>query len=300
MNITEKELIAQQLVIDAKNKYKSFFGRLFGNKYEEALEKYEQATNIYKLIKKWDYAADIYVLMAEINLHKLKFAHDAACNYSNAAYMYKKNNINKAIHIMNLAIDINIDSGNFSLAAKQEKIVAEMYEENTDNKKAMYHYSLAADYYEIEHSTGNANRMKLKKAYYLATLKQYKQAITIYKKVAIDSVNNILIRFSVKDYLFRAMLCHLAFFAEQDELNRNIELCISAHEEYINIDVNYEDSREGILIQSLLKGIEEENFTVIMSSIRDYDRINKLDFWKSSMLLKIKELYDENDSDDEN
>ena len=298
--MAKKELQAIDLVAQAEKKCKKTFG-LFGGKYDEALEKYQKAANLFKLCKKWEKAGDVFTAMANVNINKLKSVRDAARNYSDAANVYRKlSDTDKAIDAMKLAVDINTDQGNFNAAAKQEKIIAEICEEGNNYEDAVEHYSLAADYFDTENSTSSANAMKLKKAHFSAHLKMYAEAIDIYEQVAKASVDNNLIRFSVKDYLFKAMLCHFAMFAEQSEDERNIEPSIAAHEQYCEIDVNYEDSREGTLVQTVLDGVQNEDLNTIMKGIRAYDRISKLDHWKSSLLLKVKSLYEDDDADDLN
>jgi alpha-soluble NSF attachment protein len=54
-----------------------------------------------------------------------------------------------------------------------------------------------------------ANACLIKVATLSAELKQYDRAIGLFEQVATASINNNLLRFSVKDYLLRASICHL-------------------------------------------------------------------------------------------
>ena len=49
----------------------------------------------------------------------------------------------------------------------------------------------------------------LKVAQYAAQLENYERAITIYEQVAASALESSLIKYSAKDYFFRAALCHL-------------------------------------------------------------------------------------------
>ena len=51
---------------------------------------------------------------------------------------------------MQRAIALYVDDGRFSIAAKHQKDVAELYEQEMDLKAAMANYQTAADYYEGE------------------------------------------------------------------------------------------------------------------------------------------------------
>lgn len=46
-------------------------------------------------------------------------------------------------------------------------------------------------------------------AQYAAQLEQYKKAIEIYEEVGTSAADSSLLKYSAKDYFFRALLCHL-------------------------------------------------------------------------------------------
>jgi alpha-soluble NSF attachment protein len=46
-------------------------------------------------------------------------------------------------------------------------------------------------------------------AQYAAQLENYQKAIQIYEQVATQSLDNSLLKYSAKEYFFRAALCHL-------------------------------------------------------------------------------------------
>lgn len=56
----------------------------------------------------------------------------------------------------------------------------------------------------------NANACLLKAAHFAAVLEDYAQALDIFESCAAQSTNNNLLKFSVKEYLLKAGLCHLA------------------------------------------------------------------------------------------
>jgi len=99
--------------------------------------------------------------------------------------------------------------GRFNIAAKHQKEVAELYENDNQIEEAMEAFNTAAELYEGEGSNSSANLCFLKVAYAAAQLEQYSTAIEIYERIANDSIDNHLIKYSVKDYCLRAGLCHL-------------------------------------------------------------------------------------------
>ncbi|KAK6296428.1 hypothetical protein J4Q44_G00325700 [Coregonus suidteri] len=99
--------------------------------------------------------------------------------------------------------------GRFTIAAKHHISIAEIFEtELVDIEKAIAHYEQAADYYKGEESTSSANKCLLKVATYVAQLEQYQKAIEIYEQVGTNVMDSTLLKYSAKDYFFKAALCH--------------------------------------------------------------------------------------------
>jgi alpha-soluble NSF attachment protein len=67
-----------------------------------------------------------------------------------------------------------------------------------------------ADMFDGEDQTSQTNACLLKVAQFSAQIEKYEQAIALYEKVAGKSIDNNLLKYSVKGYFFRAGLCHLA------------------------------------------------------------------------------------------
>lgn len=78
-----------------------------------------------------------------------------------------------------------------------------------DYENAIEAFQKSADLYEGENSTSSANGCLLKVAQYSAQLERYDKAIEIFEKVAKASVDNNLLKWSVKDYFLKAGLCYL-------------------------------------------------------------------------------------------
>ncbi|KFV09283.1 Beta-soluble NSF attachment protein, partial [Tauraco erythrolophus] len=168
----------------------------------------------------------------------------------------------EAINCLNAAIDIYTDMGRFTIAAKHHITIAEIYEaELVDIEKAIAHYEQAADYYKGEESNrqvlfgkgwrrGSANKCLLKVAAYAAQLEQYQKAIEIYEQVGTNTMDNPLLKYSAKEYFFKATLCHFIV----DELNAKLAL-----EKYEEMFPAFTDSRECKLLKKLLEAHEEQN-----------------------------------------
>uniref|UniRef100_A0A182QMW2 Soluble NSF attachment protein n=1 Tax=Anopheles farauti TaxID=69004 RepID=A0A182QMW2_9DIPT len=310
--MADNEQKAMQLIAEAEKKLnssKSFFGSLFGsgsNKVEDAVECYQRAANMFKMAKKWSQAGSAFCEAA--NLHaKAGSRHDAATNYVDASNCYKKvvytprpfleqipipisihfqTDPNEAVNCLLKAIDIYTDMGRFTMAAKHHQSIAEMYEnEANDLQRAVQHYEQAADYFKGEESTSSANKCMLKVAQYAAQLEDYEKAIQIYEQVAGSCLDSSLLKYSAKEYFFRAALCHLSV----DLLNAQ-----HAMEKYAQQYPAFQDSREYKLVKTLCEHLEEQNVDGFTEAVKEYDSISRLDQWYTTILLRIKKQANDN------
>ncbi|KAG0622752.1 hypothetical protein M758_3G120900 [Ceratodon purpureus] len=219
---------------------------LFGSthKFEDAAELFEKAGNAYKLAKAWDEAANVYIKLANCQL-KLDSKHEAAAAYVDAANAYKKKpDSQAAVRMMIMAIQMFEDIGRLSMAAKHYKDIADIYEKEEDYPKAMEYYDKAADLYSGENVDSTSNQCKLKVAQYAAQLEQYDKAIAIYEAIAKHSMNNNLLKYSVKGYLLNAGLCQLC---GNDDIK--VENAIQYYQE---LDPTFSGTRECKFLQVFL------------------------------------------------
>uniref|UniRef100_A0A8C9X777 NSF attachment protein beta n=1 Tax=Sander lucioperca TaxID=283035 RepID=A0A8C9X777_SANLU len=318
MDNTGKEKEAIQLMAEADKKCKSsgsFLGGMFGGgpqKVEEACEMYCRAANMFKMAKNWSgaiscfLAKNIHIIISVLffplssgagsafckaaRLHmQLQNKHDCATSFIDAGNAYKKSDPNEAIKCLNAAIDIYTDMGRFTIAAKHHISVAEIYEsELVDIEKAVAHYEQAADYYKGEESNSSANKCLLKVGAYCAQLEQYQKAIEIYEQVGANTMDNPLLKYSAKEYFFKASLCHFIV----DELNAKI-----AVEKYEEMFPAFSDSRECKLLKKLLEAHEEQNSEAFTDAVKDFDSISRLDQWHTTLLLRIKKTIQGDEGD---
>ncbi|TRY59886.1 hypothetical protein DNTS_008119 [Danionella cerebrum] len=270
----EKEALAMMAEADKKMKTsRSMFGSFFGSssKVEEACDLYVRAANMFKMAKNWSAAGDAFCKAAQLHL-QVQSNHNAAINFLDAGNAFKKVDPQEAIGCFSQAIDIYTDMGRFNIAAKHHISVAEIYEsELLDIDKAIVHYEQAADYYKGEESTSSANKCLVKVATYAAQLEQYQKAIEIFEQIGTYSMDTTLLRYGAKDYFFKAALCHFCV----DMLN-----CKLAVEKYEEIYPAFADDR----VCKLLK-------------VKEFDSITRLDQWQTTMLLRIKKTFQDEESD---
>jgi alpha-soluble NSF attachment protein len=167
-----------------------------------------KAANLYKLAKKMEEAGQAFIRAAELQI-KLNSKHEAASNYVNASNALKKSSLQDAVNCLRTAVELYTDDGRFSIAAKHQKEIGELYEQELDFENAIEAYQTAGEYYEGENSNSAANQCWLKVAQFSAQLEKYDKAIEIYEKVAKASLESNLLKWSVKEYFLKAVLCHM-------------------------------------------------------------------------------------------
>ena len=170
------------------------------SKYEEAAELLEKACNNYKLAKMWREAADGFALLADCH-DKSDSKHDAATAHVDAANALKKIDVDAAVASLRVAVSMFQDMGRLSISAKHLKDIGETFEKADKLEGALDAYTQAADIYAAEESSSTANSCKLKVAEIAAVLERYPLAVECYEEVAKASMDNNLLRFSVKGYL---------------------------------------------------------------------------------------------------
>ncbi|XP_066158855.1 alpha-soluble NSF attachment protein isoform X1 [Euwallacea fornicatus] len=280
--MSTNEQKAQQLVAEAEKKLgpRGFFGSLFGgSRVEDAIECYQRAANLFKMAKNWPSAGSAFNEAANLHL-RAGSRHEAATNYVDAANCYKKSNINDAVTSYIKAIDLYTDMGRFSIAAKHHQSIAEMYEnEAVDIDKAVQHYEQAADFFMGEESNNAANKCLLKVAQYAAQHENYSKAIQIYQEIATSSLESSLLKYSAKEYFFKAALCQLCI----DHLNAQHAL-----DRYVEQYPAFQDSREFKLLANLIENVEEQNVDGFTDAVKGYDSISRLDEWLTTLLLRVK------------
>eukprot|EP00252_Welwitschia_mirabilis_P012235 TRINITY_DN2717_c0_g2_i1.p1 TRINITY_DN2717_c0_g2~~TRINITY_DN2717_c0_g2_i1.p1 ORF type:complete len:290 (-),score=86.14 TRINITY_DN2717_c0_g2_i1:364-1233(-) len=252
---------------------------IFGHKHEDAADLYEKAGNHYKLAKSWDRAGAVYLKLASCH-SKMESKHEAASAYVDAANCYKKTNSREAVRCLNTAVNIFMEIGRLSMAAKYCKDIGETYESEENLESALEYYDKAAELFKGEEVTATANQCLLKVAQLAAQLEQYPKAIQIYEEVARQSINNNLLRYSVKGYLLNAGLCHVC--------NGDVVAINNALEKYQEIDPTFSNTREYKFIADLSTAIDEEDVVKFTDVVKDFDSMTRLDQWKTTLLLRAK------------
>ncbi|KAJ5164461.1 Tetratricopeptide-like helical [Penicillium coprophilum] len=279
---------ADKALSGASGGFSWFGGR--SEKYESAADLYTQAANAFRVQKMNKEAGQAFEKAASIQTTNLNEPDDAANNLQEAFKVYRKSDPEDAARVLSSAIQHYVLRGNLRRAATQQQYLAELYEvELGDMKKALEAYEKAADWFDGDNAEALANKHYLKVADLAALESDYYKAITNYERIGRSSINNNLMKWSVKDYLLKAGICHLAT-KDLVETNRALE-------SYRELDPSFASTREHQLLVDLTQAVEGGDPEGFGDKLRQYDQLSKLDKWKTTLFLRIKNNIEEAEED---
>jgi alpha-soluble NSF attachment protein len=270
----------------AEQKVKGGFLRCFAGiqRFEEAIELYEQAANQYKQSKQWPEAADC-MLQSALCAAKCSDPKEEARFYQEAGNLCKRFSSRKATEYKELAAGMYKQTGQLVNAAKLYKEIAEMFEsEEIDYVETLRYYQMAADMFDLdEHSKSNMSTCTIKIAEYSAKSgdsKDLQQAIKIFETEGAKALKNNLTQYNAKEHYFRAGILHLS---TGDTVMIKIAL-----DKYGCEDPRFAGSREGDLLNHLSIALETHDVELFEEKLQDYNSATNLDAWKIEFLLKAK------------
>ncbi|RMZ90313.1 hypothetical protein DV736_g2460, partial [Chaetothyriales sp. CBS 134916] len=267
----------------------SFFGGR-QEKWENAADLYTQAANAFRVQKQNIDAGQAFEKAAEIQQSQLKEPDDMANTLSEAFKVYRKDSPQDAARVLTSAIAHYTAKGNFRRAATHQQNLAEVYEvEIGDQKRALEAYDTAAQWFESDNAEALANKLYLKVAELAALEGDYARAIAKFEAVAKSSLNNNLMRWSVKEYFLKAGICHLAA--------ADLVATKRALEQYRDLDNSFVQTRENLLLTDLLTAVEEGDQDAFSDKLLQYDQLSRLDKWKTTLLLKVKNGIEKDEED---
>lgn len=188
------------------------------------------------------------------------------------------------------ALTLLMDAGRLSQAAKLCKECGELYETeeiNVDEKShvvlAIESYEQAAELFEMEDSKSQASTCQAKVAELCSAALEppdLTRAAGLYDQLGRKCLDSNLLKFNAKGYFLQSIFCHLA--------NNDTVGAEQALAKYEGLDYTFGESREGKFSRQLVECVEGLDSEAFATACFEYDRISKLDPWKTSMLVKVK------------
>ncbi|KAL1599936.1 vesicular-fusion protein S17 [Nothophoma quercina] len=291
MQTTDIEVLrqAETALQKASGGFSFFGGRQ--EKYEAAADQFIAAANAFRMQKMGKEAGEAFEKAASVQRQQLNEPDDEANTLTEAFKAYRKDDPEAAARCLDKAIAHYCSKGNFRRAATHKQNLAELYEvELGDNARAGAAYEEAAGWYESDNAEALANKLWLKTADLVALEgKDYYKAISLYEKVAKISIQNNLMRWSVKEYLLKAGICQLC---TGDQVGVNAAL-----DRYRELDPSFSQQREHQLLTDLAAAVQEGDQEMFSDKLFQYDQLSKLDKWKTTLLLRVKGAIEETGED---
>ena len=156
-------------------------------------------------------------------------------------------------------------------------------------------YEQAAELFGMEDSQSAASQCLAKVAELCSAAldpPDFLRASSLYDDLGRRCLDSNLLKFNAKGYFLQAIFCHLA---SGDAIGAQQALT-----KYESLDYTFGDSREGKFCRQLIECVEGLDAEGFSTACFEYDRISKLDPWKTSVLVKIKRSIDDGgDGEDE-
>lgn len=287
---------AQELLAQAEKKGQppSGFGKFFGasesERYESAAELCVQAATQFRLSRDLAGAGGALLRAAEFQ-ERAKNEDEAGSTLVEAFKCFKSaERASDAAKALERAVGIFAARGQFRRAANFEFELGELREtEGLDLEAAMTAFETAGEWYAQDQSTALANKCFVRCADLKALQGDYLSASALYNRLVKSSMGNRLSQWSIKEYLLKQGLCELAA-TDAVAAQRTVH-------EGSREDPNFAGSREAILLQDLIDCVNEQDVEGLSNKVFEYDRFAKLDKWKTTILLKIKESIGEGSDD---
>lgn len=96
-------------------------------------------------------------------------------------------------------------------------------------------------------------------------------------------------KWSVKEYFLKAGICHLA--------NGDMVAMTRALETYRDLDPGFTQTREHQLLVDLSEACEEADQEKFADKLFQFDQMSKLDKWKTTLLLRVKDHIESKEED---
>ncbi|OBA28237.1 TPR-like protein [Hanseniaspora valbyensis NRRL Y-1626] len=298
----------EKLIQQAQEKSKpvtGFFWKIISSpedQYEEAIDLYIQAAKIYRLgsgSSKQDYskAAFCYIQAADVCLDLLQNFNEAAVNFIEGYKLYKMDQeFSSAIEALKKGIEcFTVKMGQFRRAANYQFELGEVLElQLQDYKEAAKVYKMAGDWYLQDNALQLSNKCYLKYADLLSLQSKGNQdlfdAIKTYQTLIENNLAKNTNTWSLKDYYLKIGLLQLL-------LTDNVaaERTLNEAKQKLSDD---KDCKEFQLLAKLIECYQEQDLDLMSQTLMQFDKFQKLDNWKTTILLKIKESMIGNDEDD--
>lgn len=261
-----------------------FFTKLTGgasSRMESAAELFVQAANAFRLQKDNLNAGKAFERAAKVQ-QETAFKDEAANTLIESYKAYRPMYFEDAARVLREAIHQFTLRGQFRRAAQYETDLANLYEnELKSTEKAIESYDRAGEWFYEDRAEALSHKALLKAADLSALAGKYDEALTRYERVARQSLNSTLSKWSLKDYFVKALFCYLAI--------GDVVATSKALQKYVDWEPSFASTREYTFMKDLSEAVKSNDEQAFTDKMWEFDRFSTLDKWKVSMGLKVKE-----------
>lgn len=158
---------------------------------------------------------------------------------------------------------------------------AKSYEDGFNYANAAEKYEIAAYMFYESKDIGMYTYCTEKAALLHIQSEHYERAIELYEKLVLN-IGDICHTISPVYYLFNASLCRILL----GNFNKSI---MDKYENMLRDP--FEKSHQGQFLIKLMDAIEEKNVLSFTNAVKEWDKMNKLAPWQTTILLKIKQSF---------
>jgi alpha-soluble NSF attachment protein len=260
------------------SKLSSLMGLLGNNKYDDAADLYKKAANLYKVEKMWKEAGETFLRVAECAA-KGESKLMAGSSYVDAANCYRQvKDFDRVVLSLQESANLHVKSGKYENAAKVQRDIADVLEKELKKMtEAAEAYRIAGEFFEQINSKSTATSCYARQSECLYRGKAYEDAILVFFKAAERSIDDKLLTFSVKDYLYKASLCKVAQIKKYESPDAFLNDVRGILDKGKDLDAKFSETRECRLVEDLLACYDADEFTKFDKTLKDYDKISRLD-----------------------
>jgi len=280
----ERSAEGDALMAKANKKLDKWFGG--SKKYDRAAELFEQAAAAYKMNDNWEEASNALVKVAEIQEKHLKDALEAAHKYTDAGMCLARVDIDGAMRLLEMAIQIHTAESRLGAAARVWKELAQLLEDEEKNQQAIEAWRKAADCHEAEGTMANCIQILLRMAELHVREYQFKKASKLYERCAEIAVDKNINKGAIRDYQYNALLCQFVVSARKGNL-KNMHSLFSR---LLDTDRQFTGTWQERLLRKCMSAFEAGDVQAFTQAVYDQDQIHKLDELSTKILLEVKNI----------
>jgi len=237
---------------------------------------------MFKLCKNWEKAGECFYKCGEIEQN---LESDPARHFLESSHCYSFTDMQKSNTILNKVLTLYEKQGQFQMAGKIQKQMAEKAEDDLKYDIAVPAYKKAADYFSMENTNSKSFEQGcLLKAADLMCQNDlpgaYEQSTKIYEKVGLQYLNVGLLKSGAKDLFFKCVCLHIAYgelITAQQSLTK-----------FLSEDPTFNETREQEFCKEAIEAIKNKKEEELQTASTKLHKYSQMDKWRINVFTKMR------------